>query len=290
MNDILERLRLLGIIPVTTVEDPADADPLADALLAGGMSAVEITLRTDAGLRAIARAARSHPGMLLGAGTVLTVDQASRALDAGAKFIVSPGLLRSVVEYCLNLGVTVLPGVATPTEIGTALDMGVRTVKFFPAEAIGGLSYLKAVAAPFREMKFIPTGGIEESNLLPYLKFPQVIACGGSWMVKSDLMKSRQFDKISGLAASALSTMLGFAVRPSASPEALVSDLQGAHGMRKNVSIHTNFVDRAADYFIRRGLVVQPRSAGSPAGNRSTISLTVPDCDVTVELEPKEVP
>lgn len=288
MSDCIERLRLAGIIPVVTVDDPADGPPLARALLNGGIIAMEITLRTDRALEAIDLTRRACPEMLMGAGTVLTVDRANRALDAGAKFIVSPGLGRSVVEYCINVNVPVLPGVATPTEIGAAYEMGLRTVKFFPAEAMGGLPYLKAVSAPFREMNFIPTGGIEETNLLAYLKFPRVAACGGSWMVKSDLIKSRQFDTISGLAASAMSTMLGFTVRPSDSLAALVSDLCKEHGTKKQIDIRTNFVDRATAYFTRLGLVRRDEGSGSNAAIRAEVRLAVPDSDLTVELEPKE--
>lgn len=204
MNSILDQLGLIGIIPVVVIEDEADAEPLAQALLDGGLATMEITFRTDAAKNAITRISKAYPAMLLGAGTVLTVDQVKMAVGCGAKYIVSPGLNRKVVEYCLQNGIAVTPGVVTPTEVETAIEMGLQVVKFFPAEASGGLNYLKAISAPFRQMKFIPTGGIDAANVLAYLKFPKVLACGGSWMVKADLIVGKRFDEIKRLTVEAV--------------------------------------------------------------------------------------
>lgn len=205
MNPILEQIARLRIIPVVVIEDETAAEPLARALQEGGLPTMEITFRTDAARGALTRIAKSCPDVLLGAGTVLTVEQAKTAVGCGAKYIVSPGLNSRVVEYCLLNNITVTPGVVTPTEIGSAIDLGLDVVKFFPAEAVGGLPYLKAVSAPFRKMRFIPTGGIDETNLAKYLTFPPVVACGGSWMVKSDLVLAKKFDEITRLAARAVS-------------------------------------------------------------------------------------
>jgi 2-dehydro-3-deoxyphosphogluconate aldolase/(4S)-4-hydroxy-2-oxoglutarate aldolase len=204
-EDILGRLAELRIIPVVVIEDDRQAVPLAEALQAGGLGTMEITLRTDAGLKAIELLARRAPGMLLGAGTVLTAEHARRAVEAGARYIVAPGLSRKVVEWCIWNSVPVIPGVVTPTEIETAMDLGLGVVKFFPAEASGGVAYLKAICAPYRSMKFIPTGGIDEKNVAEYLKLPQVAACGGSWMVKPDLLKAGRFDEVHRLAVAAAS-------------------------------------------------------------------------------------
>jgi 2-dehydro-3-deoxyphosphogluconate aldolase/(4S)-4-hydroxy-2-oxoglutarate aldolase len=204
MNAIVEKLGKLKIVPVVILQDERDAEPLAQALLDGGLPTMEITFRTDAAKAAITRIAKSHPSIVLGAGTVLTVDQVKAATDAGARYIVSPGISRSVVEYCLKKDICVTPGVVTPTEIGLALELGLDVVKFFPAEASGGIDYLKAISAPFPNLKFIPTGGIDESNLIPYLQHPKVLAVGGSWMVKPALIAGRQFGEITRLTAEAV--------------------------------------------------------------------------------------
>lgn len=209
---VLDRLAELRIIPVVVIEDDRQAVPLAEALQAGGLGTMEITLRTEAGLKAIQRVAKQVPEMLPGAGTVLTIEQARRAVEAGARYIVSPGLNRKVVEWCIWNSVPVTPGVVTPTEIETAMELGLGVVKFFPAEASGGVAYLKAVCAPYRTMRFIPTGGVDEKNVGEYLKLPQVLACGGSWMVKADLLKDGRFDEVHRLAAAAAGVASRFPV------------------------------------------------------------------------------
>ncbi len=185
----------LRVIPVIAIEDPKDTDPLADALIEGGLPCAEVVFRTDAALKAMTALAL-RGDLIVGAGTVLNVEQAGQAVDAGASFIVSPGIHSKVIRYCLDRRIPVLPGVCTPTDIGMALDYGLDLVKFFPAEAFGGIQTLKALIAPFPMMRFVPTGGISPENLSRYLKLPSVSACGGSWLATRQLIASGQFDTI----------------------------------------------------------------------------------------------
>lgn len=193
----------LRIIPVVAIHDADHAANLADALITGGLPCAEITFRTDAAAEAINIMA-SRDDMIVGAGTVLTVEQVKQAVDCGACFIVSPGFSVKVVQYCLDNGIPVTPGISTPTDIQAAYECGLTLVKFFPAEAFGGLKTLEAVSAPYRMMRFIPTGGIGPHNVLQYLSHPRVPACGGSWMAQSDLIAKRQFEEISRLAREAV--------------------------------------------------------------------------------------
>jgi 2-dehydro-3-deoxyphosphogluconate aldolase/(4S)-4-hydroxy-2-oxoglutarate aldolase len=204
MNNIFKELSSYKIIPVIIIDDEKNSLPLANALIEGGLPVAEITFRTKAAGEAIRNIAKNFPNMLLGAGTVLTIDQVKFAVDAGSKFIVSPGLNPKVVEFCIQNNITITPGVATPTEIERALEFDLEVLKFFPAEALGGLNYLKAISAPFPKLKFIPTGGIDEKNILNYLQFSKVIACGGSWMVKSELITNKKFEEIKNLTLRAL--------------------------------------------------------------------------------------
>jgi len=203
MNEVLEEICRLRVVPVVAIQDVKDAEPLAQALIDGNLPCAEITFRTDAAGDSIRVLAR-RGDMLVGAGTVLTIDQAKTAFDAGAQFIVSPGFNPRVVQHCLDNGITVIPGVCTPSDISLALDFGLEVVKFFPAEAFGGLQTLKALSAPYSMVRFIPTGGIGPETLVEYLSFPRVIACGGSWMVASDLISSGNFDKIRRLTREAV--------------------------------------------------------------------------------------
>lgn len=206
MHKVLERMGELKLIPVIVIERADDAELLGDALIAGGLPLAEVTLRTDAALEALRRLS-AIPEMLVGAGTVLTVEQAAKARAAGAQFIVSPGLSAEVVKFCQREKIPVLPGVATPTEIMAALELGVTVMKFFPAETLGGVAALKAIGAPFREVKFVPTGGITAENMGPYLALKNVLAVGGSWMVKTELMRAGQFDAITELVSDAVQVM-----------------------------------------------------------------------------------
>lgn len=203
--NIAELVRQIGIIPVVSLPKLEHALPLAESLLAGGLPCAEITFRTAAAAEAIEQIAQRFPELLLGAGTVLTIEQAQRALDCGARFIVSPGTNPTTVDYCLAKGATIFPGVCTPTEVEMALAKGVDVLKFFPAEPAGGVNYLKAICAPYRQVSFIPTGGIDVKNIGQYLAIPQVVACGGSWMVKPEMFEAGDFDKVKQLSAEAVS-------------------------------------------------------------------------------------
>jgi 2-dehydro-3-deoxyphosphogluconate aldolase/(4S)-4-hydroxy-2-oxoglutarate aldolase len=194
--DTLARLRAARLVPVITIEDPNDAVPLANALSEGGLSCAEITFRTPRAADALRRIVAEAPEMFAGAGTVLTTAQAATARDAGAQFIVAPGFNPRVVDYCLEHDIPVYPGIATPTEIEAALEKGLTTLKFFPAEPMGGLAFLKAVAAPYVNVSFMPTGGINASNIGNYLAFKRVVACGASWMAPSDWIAAKQFGRI----------------------------------------------------------------------------------------------
>lgn len=213
MNDILKKVGLFGIVPVVKIENAVDAEPLAKALIAGGLPLAEITFRTDAAAEAIARMVKAYPDMLIGAGTVLTPEQADSAVRAGAKFIVSPGFNPRVVKHCITKGYPVVPGCSTCGEMEQAMELGLDVVKFFPAEASGGLAVLKAVSAPYSKLKFMPTGGIDATNILTYLKFPKIVACGGSFMVKDALIKAGKFDEIERLTREAVALMHGFSIK-----------------------------------------------------------------------------
>jgi 2-dehydro-3-deoxyphosphogluconate aldolase/(4S)-4-hydroxy-2-oxoglutarate aldolase len=204
MSEILERIGDLGIVPVVAIDDAAQAGPLGRALLDGGLPCAEITFRTAAAADAIRVLARDYPDMLVGAGTVLSVEQARLAAEAGARFIVSPGFDPDVVGWCLENGLPIVPGVVTPSEVTAALKVGLTVLKFFPAEAMGGLKTLKAIGSPFGLVKFIPTGGIGKDNLAEYLSQPIVHACGGSWLAHRQLIAAGEFAEIARLAAEAV--------------------------------------------------------------------------------------
>ena len=207
---VINSLYNYGIVPVVKIDDAGKAVSLAKALSDGGLPCVEITFRTAAGKQAIRNISESTPEILVGAGTVLTTAQVDEALDAGAKFIVAPGLNCDVVEHCTQRGVPVFPGCASPSDIEKALRMGLDAVKFFPAESLGGVDYLKAVSAPYGNVRFMPTGGVNEKNLSSYLALDSVVACGGTWMVKDELINSGKFDEITALAKSAVKAVMGF--------------------------------------------------------------------------------
>jgi len=305
MNQILQQLGLLGIVPVVTIEDAGNAEPLAQVLIDGGLPCAEVTFRTSAAQESMKRMAKAFPSMLLGAGTVLTVEQVKRAVDSGGQFVVSPGLDRTVVEYCVRNGITVTPGVITPTEIQVALELGLDVVKFFPAEASGGLAYLKAVSAPYRQVWFIPTGGIDESNVVQYLKSSRVLACGGSWMVRADLISARRFDEIRKHVEQAVAGMLGFQMihlginnANAAEAEQLAALLSrllhlpvkggdsslfvgtqfeflkqqylGGHG---HIAIGTNFIERAVAHLARLGINVKDETKVQHDGKLVTVYL-----------------
>lgn len=204
MNEVLERIQKIGIVPVVVLNDAKDAAPLAQALCEGGLPCAEVTFRTDAAEESIRIMSEQFPDMLVGAGTVLTTDQVDRAVAAGAKFIVSPGLNPKVVKYCVEKGILITPGCTNPSDIEQALEYGLEVVKFFPAEPAGGLKMIKAMAAPYVGVKFMPTGGINQNNVKDYLAYDRILACGGSWMVKGSLVDAGEFDKIRELAKEAV--------------------------------------------------------------------------------------
>lgn len=307
MKEIFKKIGEIGILPVIVLERPDDAEPLADALIKGGLPAAEVTFRTTAAREAIERIAKAYPDMLLGAGTVLTIDQVKAARDAGAQFIVTPGLNPAIVEYCLKENIPITPGIATPSELSKALEYGLDVVKFFPAEANGGIEYLKAISAPFRSVYFIPTGGIDDTNLNDYLSFQRVLACGGSWMVKPDLLKNNQYDEITRRAAQAVHKMLNFTLRhigintPDAKEaetvagqiynivgfpmnfttgsifvgtqfEVLKRQYLGTHG---HIAIGTNSIERAIAYLQRKGIGIKPETKNEKDGRLQTVYLDI---------------
>lgn len=216
IGDRLEnRLRAVGVVPVVTIGRAADAAGLAKALSDGGLPIAEITFRTDAAAGAIAAIRTSRPDFLVGAGTVLDVPTVHRAIDAGASFIVAPGFSPAVVDSCLELGIPVIPGVSTPTEIEAALSRNLKLLKFFPAEAAGGLPFLSAVSAPYRGISFMPTGGINRSNLPDYLAKPFVAACGGSWIATENAIAEHRFDEIAGITRQAVALAAPFITEES---------------------------------------------------------------------------
>ena len=209
MNDVFTKMAALKLVPVVKIEQASDAVALGEALVAGGLPVAEITFRTDAAAEAI-RILRSRlPQMLIGAGTVLTVDHARQAMDAGAQFLVAPGFNPKVVDYCLAHGIRIVPGVNSPTDVEMGLDRGLAVLKFFPAEASGGLKMLKALCGPYSGVRFMPTGGITTKNLPDYLAFDRVLACGGTWMVETALISAGRFDEITRLTREAVRLIAG---------------------------------------------------------------------------------
>ena len=286
MNGILKKVGLYGIVPVVKIDNVEQAVPLARALCKGGLPVAEITFRTACAAEAIKLITTEFPNMLVGAGTVLTPEQADAAVAAGAKFIVSPGLNPRVVKHCTEIGVPITPGCANPSDIEAALELGLDVVKFFPAEAAGGLPMIKAMSAPYGNLKFMPTGGLNESNILSYLKFNKILACGGSYMVSADLMNAGEWDKITELTRNAVMQMLGFELKhvgincenkdQAGKALSLIETMFGFAGKNGNssafagtgielmyepylgtnghIAIGTNFIDRAIFYFENMGV------------------------------------
>lgn len=207
MENLIKEISAAGVVPVVKLDNAASAVKLAKALRKGGLNCAEITFRTDAAEETIKQIAEKYPDMLIAAGTVLTAEQADKAMAAGAKFIVSPGLNPDVVRHCKNKGYPIIPGVCTPGEVEKALSLGLKYLKFFPAEAAGGVKMIKAMAAPYTMVSFMPTGGINTANLADYLSCKAVFACGGSWMVPSDKINSGNFAKIEKMTADAVTLL-----------------------------------------------------------------------------------
>jgi 2-dehydro-3-deoxyphosphogluconate aldolase/(4S)-4-hydroxy-2-oxoglutarate aldolase len=293
MNETLEKIGELGIIPVVKIEKAEDALPLGRALIDGDLPIAEITFRTSAAEESIKTLTRELPNLLVGAGTVLTIEQAKKAVSAGAKFIVSPGFNPRVVDYCIENSIPITPGINNPTQIEMALERGIEVVKYFPAEASGGLPLLKSMSAPYIGIKFIPTGGINQNNLCFYLSANKVLACGGSWMVKPELISSGNFGDITRLTKEAISIMLGFefahlGINEENKDKALNSANQLSHlfyfpikegtssifagpgfeiiknrflGEHGHIAIATNDIHRTMNYLKIKGVSVLPETA-----------------------------
>ena len=204
MNELFARIRNIGIVPVIKLESPKDALPLGKALVDGGLLAAEITFRTQAAAESIAALRKAFPELLTGAGTVLTIAQAEAAIASGASFIVTPGFNPRIVDFCLEKGMPVIPGVNSPSQVEQGLERGLSLLKFFPAEASGGVKMLKALHGPYADVSFVPTGGIDASNVESYLQLSYVAAIGGTWMVKEDLIASGLYDRIASLCREAV--------------------------------------------------------------------------------------
>ncbi len=202
--DVTDRLSAGGIIPVLSIPDPSLAPPVAEALLQGGVSCVEVAFRTAAAAAALLVLRQQYPELFVGAGTVLTSHQADIAMDAGAQFIVAPGTNAGVIDHVVSLGLPMIPGVATPSDVEAVLTHGIALMKFFPAEQFGGLATIRAFAGPYPKVRYVPTGGISPANLGNYLAAPEVVACGGSWIVRPDLVATRDFGAIAELARQAV--------------------------------------------------------------------------------------
>lgn len=293
MNPVLEKLNKVGIVPVVVINNVEDAAPLAKALCAGGLPCAEVTFRTAAAKEAIKIMTETCPEMIVGAGTVLNAEQVDAAVEAGATFIVSPGLNPNTVRYCQEKGVPITPGTSSPTDIEQAIELGLDVVKFFPAEQSGGLAKIKAMAAPYVNMKFMPTGGISAKNINEYLSFNKIIACGGSWMVPAKLVDEKKFDEIEKLTREAVQTMLGFEIRhvginaaDEADANATANVLAGMFSLAKkegnssifvgsafevmkspylgkmgHIAIGTNYIQRAIAYMENLGVEFDPETA-----------------------------
>jgi 2-dehydro-3-deoxyphosphogluconate aldolase / (4S)-4-hydroxy-2-oxoglutarate aldolase len=199
MSNVLERLAASGVVPVAVIEDVRNAVPTAEALKKGGLDVIEVTLRTDSAQGVIGKIADACPDMLVGAGTVVTLEQCKAAVDSGARFIVSPGFSEPVVKWCVKKEIAITPGCVTPTEIMRALEYGIEVIKYFPAGVYGGLNAMKALHSPFANVRFIPTGGVNAKNLAEYIAAPFIHAVGGSWVCAKSDINAGDFDKITGL-------------------------------------------------------------------------------------------
>ncbi len=248
MQSVMERITDTGLVPVVVIDDAGKAVDTAKALLAGGVDVMEITMRTAAGLDAMKAVSEACPDMLVGAGTVLTMEQCKKAVDNGAKFIVSPGYDPEIVEYCISNGIDICPGCVTPTEITEAMKKGLKVLKFFPANIYGGLKAIKALAGPFGGLKFIPTGGVDLSNLAEFVN-PVIFAIGGGWLCSREDINQREFSAITEACAKSVDVLLGF------------KDLEGnsvtLHDViTKGGEVSTLSISRATSQLARRGFVL----------------------------------
>lgn len=303
--NVLERIGNIGIVPVVVIEDAQHVLPTADALIKGGIGVMEITLRTKAGLASIEKAAAERPDMLVGAGTVLTLEQCKVCVQAGAKFIVSPGFDYNMVKWCVDNGVAVTPGCVTPTEVMQALSLGVDVLKFFPANVYGGLTAMKALSGPFGSVKFIPTGGVNGDNIGEYAAAPFIHAVGGSWLCTKADIAAGNFDKITQLCKTAVQNSLGFEVAHVGvnmtdeeaalalsqeltlfgfSPKVGSSSIFAGSGIELmksvylgengHLAIRTNHIGRAIDYLAGQGYTVDMETAKYKGAKLIAVYLT----------------
>lgn len=309
MDEVMKKIGAIGVVPVVKIQDAKDALPLGRALLEGELPLAEITFRTAAAAQAIKNMSEALPEMLVGAGTVLSVEQVKQACEAGAKFIVTPGFNPRVVDYCVEKGIPVTPGVNSPSTIEMALERGLRVLKFFPAEASGGLSMLKAMSGPYGGVSFIPTGGVSTQNLQSYLASGLVHACGGTWIAKADQIAAGKFAEITRLAREAVALAVGFSLerlgihedspaRVSASAR-LLSELfqfplveaqaedggalftgggfeltaSPAPAAKGHIAISTLSMQRALAYLKRKGVAIQPDTAVEKQGKWVSVYL-----------------
>lgn len=292
IKNLADELENVGIVPVIKLENAENAVPLAKALRDGGINCAEVTFRADGADEVIRRMTEAFPDMLVGAGTVLTVEQADAAIAAGAKFCVAPGLNPKVVAHCLEKGVPFAPGVSSASEVEQAIGLGLDFVKFFPAEQAGGIAYIKAISAPYSNMRFMPTGGVTADNLNSYLSYGKVVCCGGSWIVPAALVKAGDWEGITALCREAVDKMLGFtmvhvglncanereaenvadefgrafgftkkvgnsSVFASTYMEMMKKPFRGRHG---HIAVATNSVKRAVYHLKMRGFEIDPES------------------------------
>lgn len=308
MGKAIDYISDIGLVPLIVLDNEDDAAPLGKALVSGGIPIAEVTLRTPAALKVIETMSCTVPELLVGAGTVHSVEQAKSAVEAGAKFIVTPGLNPKVTAWCNENGIDIIPGTVTPSDLEQALDMGITTCKFFPAEAYGGVKTLKALAGPYKNIKFMPTGGINENNMLDYLALGNVMAVGGSFMAPDKLVKENQWDQIASLCRQSINKMLGFSllhvgINTKDAEDALstaqkfsslfslpVTEFPGAYfsgsmvevikgkflGTSGHIAVLTNDIDRAVSYFTRRGIDFNMETANRD-GNGKLVTIYFKD-------------
>lgn len=269
-NHVLSELSLYGLVPLVVLDKVEDALPLADAYIAGGLPVMEVTLRTEAGLACIREIAEKRNEIILGAGSILTLEQCRAAVDAGAKFIVSPGFSSEIVGWCLENGICVVPGCVTPTEIGQASALGIRTVKFFPAGVYGGLKAIAALEAAFHteSISFMPTGGVNYENLCDYASKSYIAAVGGSWLCDKKDVAAGRFDSISDTTAKSVARLLGFTSPQNSGIDSFVlseafgisvdAETNDALTVEESAMVYTNNLDRAIFHLSRRGLAMDP--------------------------------
>lgn len=251
--DLMQQISNIGIVPVIKINDAKQAVPLAKALIDGGLPVAEITFRTDAAEEAIRLVSEAYPEMIVGAGTVLTIEQAERAKNAGAKFIVSPGFNPKVVKWCVDNDILATPGCTSPSEIEQALELGLKVVKFFPAEQSGGLEKIKALSAPYGNLKFMPTGGIGLKNLTEYMSNKKIVACGGSFMVKEDYINDAQWDKITQLSKESVDIMLGLEVVH------IGINNDGDEKAKQTAALLSQIINKPAERESEKGMFVGPQ-------------------------------